>query len=76
MERFCGKLGARITSRLHPYATLSMYLKRSAQLSQLKVCYQQIWDLLAPDSIEGALTATERVYTECKFRSHKLIAIM
>ncbi|KAF8581153.1 hypothetical protein K439DRAFT_1354968 [Ramaria rubella] len=26
MERFCGKLGSRINTRLHPYATLSMYV--------------------------------------------------
>ncbi|KAF8586141.1 hypothetical protein K439DRAFT_1341652 [Ramaria rubella] len=27
MEHYCGKLGACIISRLHPYATLAMYMK-------------------------------------------------
>ncbi|KAF8577804.1 hypothetical protein K439DRAFT_1245237, partial [Ramaria rubella] len=39
MECYCSKLGARITSCIHPYATLTVYMKQMAQLSQLKVCY-------------------------------------
>jgi hypothetical protein len=66
MEHFCGKLASRITSHLHPYATLVLYLRRSAQLSQLKVCYQQVWDLLAPDVMEVELMASERLYPECE----------
>lgn len=66
MERYCGKLASRVTSRLHPYATLSMYLKRSAQLSQLKMCYQRVWEHLSTEAIDGALTSTEVVYPECE----------
>ena len=68
MERFCGKLSSRVTSRLHPYATLSMYLKRSAQLSQLKMSYQRVWTHLSTDLDDGALTATEFIYHECQCR--------
>lgn len=67
MERFCGKLSARITSRLHPYATLSNFVKRSAQVSQLKACYMQVWDHLSKVSMRNALSAREVVYPECKY---------
>jgi hypothetical protein len=66
MERYCGKLGTRIASRLHPYATLAMYVKRSAQLTQLKMCYSRVRDLLSSDRIEGELTATEMQYEACE----------
>jgi hypothetical protein len=66
MERFCGTLGARITSRLHPYATLAHYIKRSAQLSQLKACYTLVWDHLSTDAVDGALSGNEVTYCECK----------
>jgi hypothetical protein len=36
-----------------------MYMKRSAQLSQLKACYQRVWDHLSSGAMEGALTSTE-----------------
>lgn len=66
MERFCGKLGSCITSRLHPYATLSHHVKRSAQLSQLKARYARVWDHLSHGSVDGALSGTEVTYPECK----------
>lgn len=66
MERFCGKLGARVNSRLHPYATLAMYLRRSAQLAQIKTSYARVWEHLSSERIEGALAATERLYEECE----------
>jgi hypothetical protein len=42
-----------------------MYMKRSAQLSQLKACYQRVWDHLSSGAMEGALTSTEVTYPEC-----------
>ena len=66
MERFCGKLGARITSRLHPYATLSNYIIRSAQVVQLKAHYTCIWEHLSFNATELRLSAREVVYPECK----------
>ena len=67
MERYCGKLSSRATSRLHPYATLTMYMKRAAQLSQLKSRYGRVWDHLSSERIEGAFTTTEIRYPECEF---------
>jgi hypothetical protein len=43
-----------------------MYLKREAQLSQLKFRYQQVWDHLSSAVTEGSLAATECVYPECE----------
>jgi hypothetical protein len=66
MECYCGKLGSRVNSRLHPYVTLAMYLRRSAQLSQLKASYTRVWEHLASERIEGALTGTEMLYQDCE----------
>jgi hypothetical protein len=66
MARFCGKLGSRVTSRLHPYATLSMYLKRAAQFSQLKMVYMRVWDHVSTEHMDRDLTSTEMVYAECE----------
>ena len=66
MECFCGLLGSCITSRLHPYETLSHHMKRSAQLSQLKAHYTRVWDHVSNESIDGALAGTEVIYPECK----------
>ena len=67
MEHYCGKLGSRVTSRLHPYATLSVYVTRAAQLSQLKIRYPRVQDALALDEIEGRLSAMEQAYPECAY---------
>lgn len=66
MERYCGKLVSRVTSRLHPYATLAIYMKHAAQLTQIKALYQWVWDHLSPERKSGTLTATEHVYPECE----------
>jgi hypothetical protein len=65
MERYCGKLGSRVTSRLHPYATLSVYVTHAAQLSQLKIRYPRVRDALAQEVIEGRVSAMEHAYPEC-----------
>ena len=56
--------GAHITSQLHPIATLSQYVKQSAQLSLLKACYMCIWDYLTFEEV--VLSSTEVVHPECK----------
>lgn len=65
MERFCGKLADRITSRLHPYATLANYIKQTAQISQLKACYTRVWEHLSISAVDNALSGTEVIYPEC-----------
>lgn len=65
MERYCGKLGARITSQLHPYATLSNYVTRTAQVAQLKACYPPVLELLSNHSLERELANGEVVYASC-----------
>ena len=67
MEQFCGKLGTRVTSQLHPYATLTMYLKCTTQLSQLKALYPCVWDHQAVERLEGALTGIEKQYHGCEY---------
>jgi hypothetical protein len=66
MERFCGKLGVRIISRLHPYATLPNYIKRSARISQLKACYTRVWQHISMDAMDLPLSGREFVYPECE----------
>ena len=43
-----------------------MYIKHSVQLTQLKMCYSYVQDLLSSDHIEGELTATEKQYEACE----------
>ncbi|KAF8493835.1 hypothetical protein BU17DRAFT_59563 [Hysterangium stoloniferum] len=62
MERYCGKLGERITSRLHPYATLSHFVKRTAQLSQLKVRYSRVWTHLSICVVDNQLAKYEVIF--------------
>ncbi|KAF8579867.1 hypothetical protein K439DRAFT_1620204 [Ramaria rubella] len=62
MERYCGKLGARITSR-PSIRNLAVYMKRTAQLSQLKVCYSRVWVHLMTDPPEDP-TIREQIYPE------------
>ncbi|KAF8583623.1 hypothetical protein K439DRAFT_1617330 [Ramaria rubella] len=61
MECYCGKLSA---SHLHPYATLAVYMKRTAQCSQLKVCYSWVWEPLATDPADGDPMIHEQIYPE------------
>lgn len=70
MERYCGKLGKQVKSRLHPYATLAHYMKRSAQLNQLKCRYPQIWELLSSDIAKQGVTGFEETFHECAVSSH------
>jgi hypothetical protein len=43
-----------------------MYLKRAAQLSQLKMVYTRVWDHLSAERMDRDPTSTEKVYAECE----------
>jgi hypothetical protein len=66
MERYCGKMQAHMTSRLHPYAMITQHAKQTAQLSQIKICYTRVWDHLSNERPDGAISEKEVVYTSCK----------
>ena len=53
-----------------------MYLKHATQLSQPKVLYPHIWEHLAIEHLEGALTGIEKQYNRCVSTSSSLTQVL